>query len=102
MQIVQGMAHPRRSWFLADDTQEKQVVGTCLDYFRPGEQFAVDIFRRGDTLSFEINGREVFHTCLTDGSRLPMGRCGDEGWPISFGFIPGRGMMEQEQERRKK
>jgi sialidase-1 len=93
MQIVQGMVHPRRSWFLADDTQEKKVVGTCLDYFRPGEPFAVDIFRRGDTLSFEINNREVFHVCLTDGSRLAMGRCGDKGWPISFGFMPGRGTL---------
>jgi len=93
MQIVHAQVHPRNAWFLADDTQEKQVVGTCRDFFQAGEPFTVDIRRRGETLTFEINGREVFRTCLSDGSRIAPGRCGDPGWPISVGFMPGRGTL---------
>ena len=93
MQIDYGITHPRQSWFLADDTQKMHLAGKSLDYFRPGEPFAADIYRRGDTLTFEINDREVFRASLADESCIPPGRCGDGGWPISFGFLPGRGTI---------
>jgi hypothetical protein len=93
MQIVHGTMHPRQSWFLADDTSEKHVVGKSLDYFQPGKPFDVDIYRREAELTFAINGREVFRASLNDGSCIPVGRCGDDGWPISFGFLPGRGTI---------
>jgi sialidase-1 len=93
MRVTHGRVTRRGAWFLAGGTEEKQVSGKCRDFFRPGEPFTVDIYRRGDTLSFEINSREVFHVCLSDGTRFSAGRCGDDGWPISFGFIPGRAAL---------
>lgn len=93
MQIVHGRTDPHTPWFPADDSFEKQVVGDCLAYFRPGEPFAIDIHRRGAELTFAINEREVFRCNLADGSRIAVGRCGDPGWPIGFGFLPGRGTL---------
>ena len=93
MNIVHGMTDPHKAWFLADDSSDKQAVGACRDFFSPGKPFAVDIFRRGGELSFEIDGREVFRHGMDDGSRIDVGRCGDSGWPISVGFLPGRGTI---------
>ncbi len=93
MQIVHGMTNPHKPWFPADDAFEKQTVGRCLDFFRPGEPFTVDIYRQGGELTFNINGREVFRHNLADGSRIAVGRCGDPGWPVSVGFLPGRGTL---------
>lgn len=93
MQIVHGMTDPHKPWFPADDCFKKQIAGKCLDFFRPGEPFTVDIFRRGSELRFEINGSEVFRRCLDDGTRIAVGRCGDPGWPVSVGFSPGRGTI---------
>lgn len=93
MQIVHGRTDPHKPWSPADDTFEKQTVAKCLDYFQPGEPFTIDIFRQGTELTFSINDREVFRHNLADGSRIDLGRCGDTGWPISVGFLPGRGTL---------
>ncbi len=93
MQIVHGMTDPHRPWFPADDAFEKKTVGKCLDFFRPGEPFTLDISRRGSELNVAINDRDVFRHDLADDSRIPAGRCGDPGWPVSVGFLPGRGTV---------
>ncbi len=93
MLIVHGRTEPRKPWCVADDSTEKEFVGACSDYFRAGEPFDVDIYRRQGDLSFEINGKEVFRTCLDDESRISRGR-NEHGWPINFGFLPGRGMVK--------
>ncbi|MCA1809943.1 MAG: glycoside hydrolase [Lentisphaerae bacterium] len=91
MYIVHGMANPlKRHWSLEANRSAKQVVGKSLDFIRPGEPFTIDIFRRGTELTFEINGRVAFSISLSDGaSGISPGRCGDTGWPISVGFLPG-------------
>ncbi len=93
MRIVHGMTDPHHTWSPADDTFEKQIAGNCHDFFRPGEAFTIDIFRCGTELIFEIDGREVFRHNLSGGRRIAVGRCGDTGWPINVGFLPGRGTM---------
>ncbi len=93
MRIVHGMTDPHNTWSPADDAFEKQIAGNCHDFFRPGEAFMIEIFRRGTELIFEIDGREVFRHDLNDGRRIAVGRCGDTGWPINVGFLPGRGTM---------
>lgn len=91
MYIVYGMANPlKKHWSLEENRAAKHFAGKSLDFFRPGEPFTVDIFRRGAELTFEINGREVFRLSLQDdASGIAPGRCGDNGWPICFGFLPG-------------
>lgn len=94
MHIVHGRVNPRQHWNLTDGSlHDKKAVGVSRDYFRAGEPFTVDIFRRGEVLTFQINGHDVFNTCLGDDSRISPGRSGDTGWPISVGFLPGHGVM---------
>ncbi len=91
MYIVHGMANPlKKHWSLEENRSAKHVVGKSLDFIRPGEPFTVDIFRRGTELICEIGEREVFRISLSDGvTGIVPGRCGDTGWPISIGFLPG-------------
>jgi len=93
MYIVHGPTNPRKHWNLTDSLTEKAVIGAADGFFRAGEPFDVDIIRRGDELTFQIDGKEVFRTDLSDGSRIGVGRCGDAGWPISVGFLPGQGVL---------
>jgi sialidase-1 len=83
-----------KPWWTWYDSLERQDVGECRDFFRPGEPFTVDIFRRGKDLSFEINGREAFRIGLGEGLRITPGRgCENGGWPINIGFLPGRSAL---------
>ena len=94
MHIVHGRANPRQHWNMTDGSlHDKRTVAASSDYFRAGEAFTVDIYRRGETLTFQINGNDVFNTCVGDDSRITPGRSGDDGWPISFGFLPGHGVL---------
>ena len=90
MWIVHGMANPlKKHWNLEENLPAKAVVGRSRAHIRPGEPFAVDIVRRGPEVGLTINGREVFRARLDDASRIPPGRCGDTGWPIIVGWLPG-------------
>lgn len=94
MYIVQGRVNPSQHWNQIDGSQhDKKTVGVSSDYFNPGEPFSIDIYYRDQTLSFQINGREVFKTRLDDDTRITPGRSGDTGWPISVGFMPGHGVL---------
>lgn len=91
MYIVYGMANPlKKHWSLTENLTEKQVVAASLDFFRPGEPFTIDLIRRGEELTFEINGQEAFRIPLCDEAYgISLGRSGDTGWPVCFGFLPG-------------
>lgn len=96
MYIVYGMANPlKKHWSLEENRANKHVAGKSSDFFRPGEPFSIDIFRRGTELTFEINGRQVFRISLQDdASGIAPGRCGDNGWPICLGFLPGHAPLK--------
>ncbi len=96
MHIVYGMANPlKKHWSLTENQPAKHVAGASLDFFRPGEPFTIDLIRRGGELTFEINGREVFHISLDDdASGITPGRAGDTGWPVCFGFLPGHAQLQ--------
>jgi len=91
MRIVHGMANPlKKHWSLTENRPARYVAGASLDFFRPGAPFDIDLIRRDGELTFGINGREVFRISLRDDtSGISPGRCGDTGWPVCFGFLPG-------------
>jgi sialidase-1 len=91
--IVHGRTDPYKPWHMRENLHEKVVVGAARDFFEPGKPFTLDLHRRGNELTCLINGREAFRTDLSDGSRIAAGRCGDPGWPMSVGFLPGRGTL---------
>ena len=96
MHIVHGMANPlNKHWSLTENLPTKCVVGVSRDFITPGEPFTIDMIRRGDELIFQINEREVFRVSLLDETQgISMGRAGDTGWPVIFGFLPGHAPLK--------
>lgn len=112
--IVYGGANPRKYWHADENMGEKQVFGPCRDYIQAGEPFAVDLYRRGNELTLEINDQTVFripfeepsstlrgrngghgyHLSTRLGDIITAGRSGDTGWPVSVGFLPDRGALK--------
>lgn len=93
MYIVYGQAFPAKYWHSDETMPDKHVVGPSHEFFRPGEPFTIDIFRREGELIFEINDREAFRANFDEGTSISAGRSGDTGWPISVGFLPDQGTI---------
>ena len=93
MRIVHGRTDRHKPWSMRENLDEKDIVGPCEEFVTPGEPFTLDLYRRGEALICQINGAEAFRAALNDDSRITPGRSGDDGWPISVGFLPGRGTI---------
>lgn len=93
MHIVHGRTNPRQHWNLEDTLAGKEIVALSSHHITPGQPFTIDIHCRGQILTFEINHRIIFEHDLSLDTRISPGRCGDTGWPINFGFLPGHGVM---------
>jgi sialidase-1 len=93
MHIVHGRSNPRQHWNLEATLAEKAIVGVSGKHIQPGKPFAIDIVRQGDELTFQIDGQDIFRTDLSRGDRIDVGRCGDSGWPIIVGLLPGHGTL---------
>lgn len=91
--IVYAKTNPRVHWSMSDFSRGKRDAGASSEFITPGEPFVIDIHRRGAELIFKINDREVFSGPLNDDTLIAPGRCGDAGWPISVGFLPGHGPL---------
>lgn len=85
--IVHGITEQRAPWFYA----EKEIVGKSCNYINSGEPFNLDIFQKGESFIFQINGQKVFKTSLRGEGRIS--GHGDSGWPVSFGFFPDKGVI---------
>ena len=96
MHIVHGMANPlNKHWSLTENLPAKCVDGVSRDFITPGEPFTIDLARRGVELIFQINEREVFRVSLLDETQgISIGRSGDTGWPVIFGFLPGHAPLK--------
>lgn len=112
--IVYGGTNPRKYWHADEYMGEKQVFGPCRDYFQPGKAFDLDLYRQGNDLSLEIDGKLVFRIPFEEqldplrgrsgshgyaistqlGEIITAGRSGDTGWPVSVGFLPDRGELK--------
>lgn len=93
MHIAYARTNPRVHWNLEARLPEKSIVGVSSDFIQPGQPFDLDIRKRGDNLTMSIDDCEVFQVDLSDGELIGVGRCGDMGWPIILGFLPGHGTL---------
>ncbi len=112
--IVYGGTNPRKYWHSDETMSEKQVFGPCRDYIQAGKPFDVDVIRKGNELTLEINNQKVFCIPFEEkisalagrngsngysmsvklGDIITAGSSGDTGWPIGVGFLPDYGTLK--------